>query len=124
MLYSSPSVYQSLIEDKKVADIIDELNCHAHRTTERFHKLCEALFEFEEVDNEMNRITGKFKLDGAYYISALLYYVAVKGWAEPVKRLVQLGADIRLVMLYDDVCKKEMIAENVSHFFHDIKITF
>ncbi len=121
MLFNSGSIYQTLVEDKKVTDIIDELNRHAHRVTEKCKQLCEDLFSFEEVDNEMNRITGKIKFDGSYYISALLFYVATKGWTEAVKFLMDIGADIRLIVLVDDACTRDKIGENVLHFF-DVKL--
>uniref|UniRef100_A0A6C0KRB7 Ankyrin repeat protein n=1 Tax=viral metagenome TaxID=1070528 RepID=A0A6C0KRB7_9ZZZZ len=121
MLYNASSIYKSLIEDKKVTDIIYELNCHAHRVTEKFKQLVDALFAFEEVDNEINRVSGRYKLDGSYYISALLFYVATKGWKEPIQYLINNGADIRLIVLYDDYCTRDKLNENVAHFF-DIKV--
>ena len=121
MVYTASSLYETLIKDQKITAIIDELNRHAHRVTAKFEQLCEELFSFEEPDNEMNRITGRYKVDGSYYISTLLFYVATKGWTEPIKYLIENGGDIRLIVLHDDFCTRDKIKENVSHFF-DIKL--
>ncbi len=121
MLYTLGSLYQTLIGDQKLVTIINELNRHAHRVTKTFEQLCDELSSYEEEDNEMNRITGRYKIDGSYYISALLFYTATKGWTEPTRYLIENGVDIRLIVLNDDTCTQDKIKENVSHFF-DVKL--
>ena len=114
---SSVSLYRTLIEDKKVTVILDELNRHAHRVTEKFINLCDELASFEEEDNEINRITGKFRIDGSFYLSSLLFFAATKGWTDVVKYLVESGVNIINIMAFDSTCTKKMLSEKVIHFF-------
>jgi hypothetical protein len=116
-MYSSASLYKTLIEDRKVTVIFDELNSHAHRVTENFIKLIDELSSFEEEDNEMNRITGRFRIDGSFYLSSLLFFAAAKGWTNVVKYLVESGVNIIQIMAFDSTCTKEMLSDKVMHFF-------
>ena len=102
--------YKQLIQDKKVLEIVEKLRQKEFSIAE---KLVRELQNFEDVDNEFNRMTGRFQTKGYLYASALLFFVAEQGWTEAVEFLTRLNISIKDIVLMDSDCLPSKICDSI-----------